>query len=1012
MDLNDEASKLLEKALSQFDGIILDDQNSQPSTLNVLSAATTLTLALQQCKNTPSPPDKETAEIINAWLEAFMPPIQLTLGNEIEKEVVQKGDITPPKHSENARKIQRLLKKRREMLAEQKQKLEIEKQSSLPEKPQKVSNDTKIIHKNEQTTSEEEEEQPETLTENSESYDSNDSLHGVIINKDLGEKVESSTDDEEEDDEITWTCLQRSQKRTHESFDQKYDIMKEEEADRKTPARNELRSPNSMKPPRHSNVASASLDRRQRSRSQSHRRERDSKSRSTHSLKEKDLNDKILIANNLAKDNNSSSSCSNKRMSPIAWEIPPPPAFHPWDQHYHKHNMTSREELRSMDYYRRPYDPYRLGSCQELYHFPSTHSLSGNCDSPYYHYPPPSCCSSHYYPPSYQRQDNSSERVRRLQSDKDALQLQITILQEQINAQNDKLKELEMNINEKNHQLQTTEDLLNREMLSRSSLETQKLELMQAISEFKLQQATLERENFELRSGVLKSSLTNLNNAQSPYTNKRYGTQNMQQFAAINQKNNNTLSGSHGNLSQNLTLANASSPEFSRQRTDIHYSSLPRQSFATATMLSLSSSGGLNGNHQDTSDISNGQRRNVAFSNNDKIIDDSINIPQRSYQIQALTSPSMSQKHKGLRGIFEKIKSNNNGNVSLVEDSIGNGENDFVRGGMRATAGPRLGWSSQEKNMKPFKDWDTEMICSWLEELGLDYAIENAKRWLKNGSELMSAAPLDIEKELNLKSNLHRKKILLAMADITEQESDDLLRNAGKLDTAWVLRWLDDIGLPQHKDEFMAARVDGRVLHRLTFDDLAYMHITSTLHAASLRRGIQLLREQNFNPDCLIRRLGEIDKNKIVFWTSHCIMEWLRLVDLAEYAPNLRGSGVHGSLMVNEIKFNTELLADLLSIPGSKTLLRRHLQTHFKDLLGRDCIQLKREAENTLGFIPLTITAKIKTPKKSQFSLKRKKSIKNEETEFSNYVCPMTGSASENIQKGNALTTNNLTYLC
>lgn len=27
-------------------------------------------------------------------------------------------------------------------------------------------------------------------------------------------------------------------------------------------------------------------------------------------------------------------------------------------------------------------------------------------------------------------------------------------------------------------------------------------------------------------------------------------------------------------------------------------------------------------------------------------------------------------------------------------------------------------------------------------------------------------------------------------------------------------------------------------------------------------------------------------------------MEWLRSVDLAEYAPNLRGSGVHGGLMV------------------------------------------------------------------------------------------------------------------
>jgi hypothetical protein len=64
--------------------------------------------------------------------------------------------------------------------------------------------------------------------------------------------------------------------------------------------------------------------------------------------------------------------------------------------------------------------------------------------------------------------------------------------------------------------------------------------------------------------------------------------------------------------------------------------------------------------------------------------------------------------------------------------------------------------------------------------------------------------------------------------------------------------------------------------------------------------------------------------------------------------------------MVHEPRFTTDLLASLLSIPPSKTLLRRHLSTHFKELLGRDCIQEKREAEATLGYIPLSATAKIK----------------------------------------------------
>ena len=37
----------------------------------------------------------------------------------------------------------------------------------------------------------------------------------------------------------------------------------------------------------------------------------------------------------------------------------------------------------------------------------------------------------------------------------------------------------------------------------------------------------------------------------------------------------------------------------------------------------------------------------------------------------------------------------------------------------------------------------------------------------------------------------------------------------------------------------------------------------------------------------------------MLLWTNGRVTEWLRLVDLAEYAPNLRGSGVHGALLVS-----------------------------------------------------------------------------------------------------------------
>lgn len=272
---------------------------------------------------------------------------------------------------------------------------------------------------------------------------------------------------------------------------------------------------------------------------------------------------------------------------------------------------------------------------------------------------------------------------------------------------------------------------------------------------------------------------------------------------------------------------------------------------------------------------------------------------------------------------------------------------------------------------------------------------------------------------------LHRKKIQLAIDELVGKETDTLALKAAQLDIAWVLRWLDDIGLPQYKDNFLQAKIDGRILHRLTLEDLAQLHVYSCLHIASLHRGIQCMREMEWQPDCLIRRstsknigveksetntdsasnkvsndssnescsseaTNNEPKENIALWTAHRVMEWLRVADLSEYAPNLRGAGVHGALMLFENRFNANLLADLLSIPPSKSLLRRHLATQFKELLGRNVIQGKRDAEAAVGYQPLTLTAKIKPPKKSQFSLIRRKSTKGvSDIEWSDYVCPM-----------------------
>ncbi|KAL0196216.1 hypothetical protein M9458_009788, partial [Cirrhinus mrigala] len=57
-------------------------------------------------------------------------------------------------------------------------------------------------------------------------------------------------------------------------------------------------------------------------------------------------------------------------------------------------------------------------------------------------------------------------------------------------------------------------------------------------------------------------------------------------------------------------------------------------------------------------------------------------------------------------------------------------------------------------------------------------------------------------------------------------------------------------------------------------------------------------------------------------------------------------------------RFNVETMALLLNIPPNKTLLRRHLATHFQVLIGSEAQRLKQEYLENPDYIVLTATAK------------------------------------------------------
>uniref|UniRef100_A0A3Q3MEH7 PPFIA binding protein 2b n=1 Tax=Mastacembelus armatus TaxID=205130 RepID=A0A3Q3MEH7_9TELE len=360
---------------------------------------------------------------------------------------------------------------------------------------------------------------------------------------------------------------------------------------------------------------------------------------------------------------------------------------------------------------------------------------------------------------------------------------------------------------------------------------------------------------------------------------------------------------------------------------------------------------------------------------------------------QSPVSPENRKGHRGIKKLWGKIRRSQSGSPVQVHDpELG----EFKRGGFRSTAGPRLARSGNTRDLKiPFSKWSTEQVCEWLEDIGLGQYSILGRHWVSSGQTLLSATPQDLEKEMAMKNPLHRKKLQLAVKAFSSKQPEQ----SAELDHIWVNRWLDDIGLPQYKDQFNEGRVDGQMLQYLTVNDLLFLKVTSQLHHLSIKCAIHVLHVNKFNPNCLKRRPSnesQFTPSEVVQWSNHRVMEWLRSVDLAEYAPNLRGSGVHGGLIMLEPRFNSDTLAMLLNIPPQKTLLRRHLTTNFNSLVGPQAQQEKREYTGAAGYTPLNITAKVK-PKKLGFSnlthLRRRRP-----DESTDYVCPIESSSPQSEQ--------------
>uniref|UniRef100_A0A668A791 PPFIA binding protein 2 n=1 Tax=Myripristis murdjan TaxID=586833 RepID=A0A668A791_9TELE len=697
--------------------------------------------------------------------------------------------------------------------------------------------------------------------------------------------------------------------------------------------------------------------------------------------------------------------------------------------------------------------------------------------------------------------ESYQERLVRLEGDKESLVLQVSVLTDQVEAQGEKIRDLESSLEEHHQKLVSTEEMLQQELLSRTSLETQKLDLMDEVSYLKLKLVGMEEthtstppqdaadskqnkaEDLLQEVKQLKSKVEELEAEKSQYERKLRATKaeisELQQLLASKDAEieclQNQLLARGGTANDNAERdqefqrlkAGMESLLASNDEKDRHIEELTillSQYRKMKEVMALTQGNALlavfhfflfcnilsvlrlyiifpyilankrcmhfnsevyfvcRNRHRLLSssleELQSGSLQKVtaalvqvlkkALLSWDGFVMDSVlatPAPAAAYSTNNNSHNHLSETHTHTHTLSHRLvtsvtlsasifgslirRSQSGSPVQVDDPELG----EFRRGGFRATAGPRLARTGNTRDPKtPFSKWTTEQVCDWLEELGLGQYGILARHWVTSGQTLLSATPQDLEKELGVRNPLHRKKLQLAIKTCNTKQPE----KSAELDHVWVTRWLDDIGLPQYKDQFNEGRVDGQMLQYLTVNDLLFLRVTSQLHHLSIKCAIHVLHVNKFNPNCLKRRpSNEVScvcttPNDVVQWSNHRVMEWLRSVDLAEYAPNLRGSGVHGGLIILEPRFNSDTLAMLLNIPPQKTLLRRHLATNFSSLVGVQAQQEKREYTEAASYTPLSTTAKVR-PKKLGFSnlthLRRKRP-----DDSTDYICPMEAS--------------------